>query len=379
MSYKYFKILRFVFYPLYLISFIVPRKKCIWLFGAHQNRYAENSKALYEYVSTHSEKIQAVWITDDKDLCKDLSSRGFLAYRRWSLKGLFYSLSAKYYFYNVYSDDINFYTSGGVTLVNLWHGIPLKQIEFDIKKGPLRKMFNSRISFVYAFFKPYIFHNPNFVLSTSSLVSSLLSSAFRVSPNQCLEFGYPRCDTLFSNIYSKIDVKSKTIVYIPTWRSEDKNFLATAIKDFILLNEQLKKNNYKLIIKLHPNTKEVYENYSCISFYSEKMDVNELLKSSDFLMTDYSSVYFDYLHLDREIIFYAFDYEKYLKEDRELYFNYEEVTPGEKVYTFESLVKLLDNLEDLDYKKERKKIYDDFWKDSDGNASKRVYDYFKAL
>ena len=196
------KILRFVFYPLYglsfLLSYIWARDKSIWVFGAHQNRFAENSMALFNFASMKDDGVTCIWITGDKKLCQEIRSDGKKAYVRWSIKGLYFSLRANVYFYNLYSDDINFYTSGNAVMVNLWHGIPLKKIEFDIKKGAQSRMFNSFLSPLYRIFKPYIFRDPDYVLSTSGNISQLFSSAFRVGLSQCLALGYPRCDTFFS-------------------------------------------------------------------------------------------------------------------------------------------------------------------------------------
>jgi len=374
---KIIKALRFVFYPLYIISFFIKREKSIWVFGAHQNRFCENSRALYEYANKSNDNIKVIWITGDKNLLYELQSKKYLSYHRWSIKGLYFSLKAKYYFYNVYSDDINFYTAGNAILVNLWHGIPLKQIEFDIKKGPLKKIFNSNYSFIYRFFKPYLFRSPNYVLSTSNKVSKIFSSSLKVSVENCLELGYPRTD-IFYKVESSLE-KEKTIIYMPTWRSLKSNILFQAIEDFDKLNRVLEKKQLKFLIKLHPNESMTYKNYSNIEFIDSKVDIYDLLPLSDYLITDYSSVYFDYLLLDKEIIFYPFDLKEYLKKDRDFYFDYEENTPGKKVYNYNELLLCLSNIEHLDFKEKREKIRNSFFIYQDGNASKRVYDYFKGL
>ena len=372
--YKLLKALRFFLYPLYLFSYFIPRDKNIWLFGAHQNRYAENSKALFIYCSLHVNDIKPIWISGDKVLCEALHVEGFRAYYRWGFKGIYYSLKAQYYFYNVYSDDINFYTSANATLINLWHGIALKHIEFDIKKGPLSCMFNSKLSGVYAFFKPYIFRNPDYLLSPSSKVSKTLASAFRIKASQCLELGFPRCDVLFKE---EVRNEEKVILYMPTWRSYKEDFFSEAMPDLEKLNAVLIESDVKMQIKLHPNSFVKKQNFSHILFLDEKSDVYDVLAQSDYLITDYSSIYFDYLLLDKEIIFYAFDYDEYMSEDREMYYCFDEVTPGEKVYDFESLLDTIKKLSSLEYSSERKKIRDEFWLYQDASASKRICTYVK--
>lgn len=390
------KIFRFLLYPLYAISFLVPKKKHIWVFGSHHNRFSENTKALFIYVSKNNKNIEAIWISGDKELLQNLKIQGYKAFYRWSIQGLVTTLKAKYYFYNVYSDDINFYTSGNTTLVNLWHGIPLKKIEFDDKDGVLNKQFNSSYSFLYAFFKPYIFIRPDYILSSSQIVSQKLASAFRVTTDKCLEFSYPRTDLFFnkelSNPLSEENLlelnnkilnlkksQEKIIFYVPTWRSDKENFIHLAIPDFKQLNTILKSVNTSLFIKLHPNDICSTHNFSNIMFIDSQIDINELLPHSDYLITDYSSVYFDYLLLDKEIIFYPFDLSSYTNKERKFYFNYEDVTPGVTVYNFEKLLETLLNLKNLDYKNERDKLKNKLWRYQDKNASQRISEYFQTM
>lgn len=123
-------------------------------------------------------------------------------------------------------------------------------------------------------------------------------------------------------------------------------------------------------------TNQREETYSNILFIKPFEDIYPLLPVSDYLITDYSSIYFDYLLLNKEIIFYPFDYTEYVNEDRKLYFDYDEITPGEKVYTFEKLLDTLSILNNLDFSKEREQIKNKFWRFQDGDSSSRIYEYF---
>ncbi len=384
-----FKAFRFILFPLYLISFLIPKKEDIWVFGSHQNRFCENSKELFLYMSKNHKNVQSIWITGDKELSNKIANQGYVSLHRWSPKGLYFSLRAKNYFYNVYSDDVNFYTSGNATLVNLWHGIPLKHIEFDIKKGPLQKIFNSPLSLIYAFFKPYLFKNPHYVLSTSKTVSKIFSSAFRIKESQCLEFGYPRTDIFYradanqneTPLYKRLkNLKTREshtlIIYMPTWRSKNANFLQEALPDLKRLNDALASNAQTLVIKLHPNDLMRQKELSNILFVNPKTDIYPLMELSDALITDYSSIYFDYLLLNKEIIFYPFDLQSYLSQDREFYFDYNEKTPGIKVRKFSELLDTLSNIKSLNFEQERTKIRDEFWTYQDADAAKRVSQYF---
>ena len=371
---KLFKALRFVLFPLYYISGFIKRESTLWLFGAHQNRFCENTKAFFIYTHLQNSVITPIWISGDKSLVRTLKKEGYRAYCRWSLRGVYLSLKAGYYFYNVYIDDCNFYTSKGAKLVNLWHGIPLKKIENDVKSGPLHVMFNSTYFWLYQILKPYIFIKPDFILSTSPIMSESMASAFLVSKTQCLELGNPRLDRLYES--RKKREKIARIIYLPTWRSAKFSLLQEAFGDINRLNSVLEVNNLHLDIKLHPNDMTTLCTYSHITLIDSKVDIYDIIAQYDLLITDYSSIYFDFLWLDREIVFYPFDYEKYVSEDRELYYAYEKVTPGKKVYDFEAFLRVIDNLSSLDYKNERKEIREQFFSHYDAKASRRLYDFF---
>lgn len=229
---------------------------------------------------------------------------------------------------------------------------------------------------MYNFFKPFLFTKPNYVLSTSAITSNIFASAFRISKDKCIELGYPRCDIFYNNAFIAENETHKIITYMPTWRLDNKNFLDSALPDFEILNNVLRKNDLLLYIKLHPNTETINKKYTNIFFMNSQREIYDFLPSSDVLITDYSSIYFDYLLLDREIIFYPFDYEEYINNDRNLYFDYDTLTPGKTIYQFKQLLEVLNNLENLNYSTERKRLKDTLWKYQDGNASQRIFDYF---
>lgn len=351
------------------LSYLTPRNKSIWLFGSSRNCFNDNSKYLYIYILEKHPNIRAVWISHNKKHAKYLkNSFNIYAYYKWSIKGIYYSLTGKYYFYNYYISDINTWTYGRATKINLWHGIPIKKIEFDINKGPLSHIFNNSLKSKISYFNHYV--KPNFILSTSKLISSLFASAFRVEQKKCLEYGYPRNDILtvpdqvvFNHIM-KYEPKTtlllinsmkkfdKTFVYMPTWRDNDIDFIEAANIDFISLNALLSSKNYLLILKLHSNTNLPIDlaKYPNIVLFNSKADIYPVLPYTDALITDYSSICFDYKLMNKPVVFYCFDKDDYTK-NRELYFVYDEVIKDELVATdFNSLLNILRNDKSLIYR-----------------------------
>lgn len=340
--------------PVYWLSFLFPRNKRIWLFGStFGKRFADNPKYLYLYMSQHKNNtgIRPVWISHNKDIVEFLNKNGYEAYYYHSLKGIFFSLRGKVYLFDNYSKDINFWQSGGALKVNMWHGIPLKKIQADNIFDKFRHPEN-----LYGKFKNFPRNlsdeKPHhYILTTSEFLKNIFSSAFRT--NNVLTSGYPRNDILIShninNLLSQTEKQqialikkftsqkpeNKMVLYMPTFRESEIDFFNVInIKTF---GEFLEKNNILFCVKLHPKSKleELFKKITTnnILVIDASSDPYAFLSLSGMLVTDYSSIYFDYLLLNRPVLFFNYDMDKYLNNSRELYFNYNEFTPGEKAET----------------------------------------------
>ena len=110
-------------------------------------------------------------------------------------------------------------------------------------------------------------------------------------------------------------------------------------------------------------------------------DIYPVLKYSDALITDYSSIYFDYLLLDKPIIYYPIDLEEYQKKCRGFYRPYEELTAGVKAYNEQELINAIQDVINGvdDYKEERKVLRDKIFKYQDGRNCERVVEWIKNL
>lgn len=349
----------FILRILLLISYIVPKNKNIWLFGSFGGSFNDNAKYLFLHICENHPEIKAIWISNNKNTVKFLQDKNFNSYYKWSIKGLFYSFIGKVYFYNAYISDINTWTHGNAVKVNLWHGTPMKKIEFDISRGTISHIFNNSIK--SKFFYPNQYTKADYILSTSKKVSEIFSSAFRLDISQCLEFGYPRNDILtyqknkvidFIKKYepassfklvNTLEKYEKIYVYMPTWRDDGSDFIKESKIDFEVLNKVLAEKNYCLILKLHNNTKLPIDlnDFENIILFDNKADIYPLLPFTHTLITDYSSIYFDYKLMDKEVVFFCFDKDEYIK-DREMYFDYNEIIKYELVAnSFEKLISVI--------------------------------------
>ncbi|TYG33823.1 hypothetical protein FW755_01315 [Lonepinella koalarum] len=334
-------------YPLYFISMFIPRNSNIWVFGSF-GIFNDNSRYLYEYVTNTDTQIRAIWISKNKSSVEEARKIGE-AYMTYSFKGLYYSLIAKVYIFSAYTSEINFFTSANAIRVNLWHGIPLKKIEFDITTPPLVNLFRNASVF-RKIVSPATQVKYDLVLSPTQYIADYsFKSAFRISDKNIVIAQYPRvthlqqCEPL-----GEYGIYNKVFLYAPTWRDDGRDFFKQSKLDFQELNDLMLKMNSIFLVKLHSATKITLDvsQFSNIKLVNNMLDPIRLMKTADCLITDYSSIYLDYLVLNRPIIHFCFDLDDYLR-NREMYFDYESAVCGSVVRDFEELMQNLNHIENI--------------------------------
>ena len=162
----------------------------------------------------------------------------------------------------------------------------------------------------------------------------------------------------------KLQKYKKTYIYMPTWRNDGRDFIEQAGINWQRLNDIMKEKNELFILKLHPFTEldiDSVAKYSNIMLYPKDSDVYTVLPFIDCLITDYSSIYTDFLMMNKEIILFVFDYEDYVKKSYEL-FEYDKYFVGKKTYTFNQLLQTIKNEEDCHVPKEDyDRLMEFFW------------------
>ena len=395
-------LLRIALYPLtrtfYGICSLIPRSSKTWIFGSYSNGFADNAKYLFTYVTDTRPDIRAIWISGNPTTIEAVRRGGGKSYHRWSLAGVYYSVIGKIWYINSYVSDINYFTSNGASVFNLWHGIPLKKIEYDIERGPLRELFHTKSQIVRKVLTPATFRTPDYVLSTSTYISqSRFAPAFRVSADRCPVLGYPRIAPFFwSEDFFTAWIKRwgtqrqlesikagkcyrRRVVYMPTWRDNNVDFLGPDHLDPARLNESLLQSDSILYLKLHFSTPkavlEKFRGYSNLYILESDEDIYPLLKHVDLLITDYSSVYFDYLLLDKEVCFYAFDLDEYANDVRGFYADYREQARGFIATSQAELLAYLADQDHISFAESRGELTKQLHDYVDGNAAERIISY----
>lgn len=383
-----------VCYLIYPLSFLVPRSKKVWIFGSYRGAFNDNSKYMFLYAAEHYQQAQIAWISTSKETVNHVRKLGLPAYFVGSFRGVWLALRAGYWFVNDNTSDILFCLSGGTTIVNLWHGVPMKCIEFGITKGELAKRYVNH-EFWDCFYHPASFIRPDWMVSTTDFFDEIFSTSFRIRKNQCMQVGCPRSRMLvlpkddvrqfierYESDYTKallqrIAQYNKVFVYMPTWRDSQRECFANGF-NLEAFNECLKQQNAYALMKPHANTIiDKHQKYSNIEFIDGNVDMYTILPFTDVLITDYSSVMYDYILMpEKKIILFHYDYEEYVQE-REFIFPVDENVVGRRVYTFAELLSVMaDSNFEVDAA-ERERIMAKFW----GNTMTKdvCYEIFKHL
>ncbi|MFH1825938.1 MAG: CDP-glycerol glycerophosphotransferase family protein [bacterium] len=349
----------------------MAKTKQIWVFGAWLGlRYADNPKYMFEYVNANCPEVRAVWITRKFALVQEIRRLGYECYYAFDPRAIYLYRKANLAFISHAKDWdlVPYFSSKKIKFVQLYHGLPLKMIELDESPQQIGKK---------DFAKEFAL-----IIATSKETRKVFSSAYRVPESMVKITGYPRTDIMLSGNQK---AKGKGLVkgiYVPTFRGqlgqktevfERFGFSAAEVDRFLAAR------GVQLDLHFHPANQppervladlEQAKNIKIIN----PPDLSRHLSEYDFMISDYSGIYFDYLLLNRPVIFAPFDYNKYVGKDKKLYYKYDEITAGPKAYSWDEVLKFIGQIvqgQDS-YAEARKAICERFHHYRDGKSCERV-------
>ena len=318
----------------WIVANLIPKQKnLILLTGSTHSRYNESSRYLYEYILLNYSSLQPIWMTDSKTVYAFLLEKKMPVVYHRSIKGAFCYLRAGVVIGtgSIYPKLYEFVGKKTIKIC-LWHGVGPRStnaVDNEVNDNPLVK------SALHNLKKLHLFDVFNF---TSEFTATTIGKLqFIIPKNKRFILGYPRCDHLmqkekmdsrldekkfFSSMFPKINPKSKTILYSPTWRANDRkqSLPVNLLSGFNLIkfDQWLTENNLYLLISVHP----LVEHEACIrdchriKYISDDplLDINQVLPEIDLLLTDYSSIATDFILLDRPVIYIMPDYDFFLLE-----------------------------------------------------------------
>lgn len=363
---------------------IIPIKNNYIVFESfHGKQFSDNPKALYEYISqNYPEKYTLIWSVDRRYKENFNNKTNLNTVTRLTPKWCYYMAVSKYWIINARL-PLWLPKREETVYLQTWHGTPLKKLGLDIEqvKMPGTTTENYKKNFIESSSKW------DYLISPNAYSTEIFQRAFGFN-GEILELGYPRNDLLITNntpeyinyIKKELNIPTdkKVILYAPTWRDDDfyakGNYRFRLPFDLDLMQKTLG-NEYVIILRMHYliASKLDVSNYEGFLYdFSLYEDIRSLYLISDLLITDYSSVFFDFASLKRPIIFYMYDLDKYKNILRGFYIRDLNELPGPIVRNNDEL---LDCVLSIDYNVfNYPSFYDKFCSLEDGHSSRQVYE-----
>lgn len=336
----------------------------------------DNPYAIYQYLKqNYPERYRTIWFVKKGLDFGNVDPNDIVYYRTWKY---FYHLSTAHIWIRSHSVGSMLKKRKDQIYIQTWHGGgAFKKCGYDVSDAKER---------------PPVDHVKewDYFIATDPYNASMIKTSCGYNKNVKI-LGLPRSDvivnatasdieTLRKKIIPQIEKNKKIILYAPTFRENE-----LENKKVNLPIQQLSScDEYVILVRLHPYVRsyldlnDLADNMINVSQYP---NVQDLLLISDCLITDYSSIIFDYSILERPIIFYTYDYEDYMQERSGFYLDYETDLPGIRIDT---QAKLLKNLLDYEHlcqncEKQLRNFNEKYNKLNDGSVCERVVEFIQSL
>ncbi|WP_083369931.1 MULTISPECIES: CDP-glycerol glycerophosphotransferase family protein [unclassified Pseudomonas] len=350
----------------YPLTLVVPRDAfSVLVLGREHGKFLDNAKHCFCYLQDNAAGWRCAFLTESNATASMLQRQGIDVLRYPSWPAFIRLLRTGI----LVVDSMDYGEHGriglirGARVIQLWHGAPLKEIELDLHHRRLARLSPLKRWLVIVY-KSVLgrYRRTDLLVSTSEYFTE---QAFRRSfhAKSILALGYPRNDAMLDpqrqsgglvncnvdvvarqRIHAHRESGGKVIAYMPTFRKNKISPFETGHMDLQRLSIFCERVGVLFVLKLHPLMHGRYrmENSPFLVNIDPDSDIYPLLASVDILITDYSSIYFDFLLLNRPVVFYPYDLDEYLRDDRSLLFSYPEMTPGAHAHTFDDLLACLE-------------------------------------
>ena len=380
------KLIRLLYKMLY--RFVSVDDKQVIFISFHGRGYSDNPRAIYEAMiqDPRWQGYRFIWFIKHHKK-KGLQIPGAEIKEYFSFSYFYHLSKAKFWVVNC---KLPLYICKKPEQVYLqtWHGTPLKRLAHDIDVAEDTTFYRSAVSYEQMCHSYDVdVARYNYMISPNAFCTEVFPHAFGIDPQRLVETGYPRNDFIVNATQEQIlsiknrlqlPMDKKIILYAPTWR--DNSYVSAGytfeLKADFRLWKKILGEDFIVLFKPHYLIINKYQDDPSLKGFLYSIpaaaEINELYVISDILITDYSSVFFDYAILKRPMYFYMYDLENYASDLRGFYLDITKDLPG-KIYRSEE--KLCQHIHAGVY--DRSKL-DDFSKRfnnlDDGHASKRVLD-----
>jgi CDP-glycerol glycerophosphotransferase (TagB/SpsB family) len=388
---KFFLLNKLLGSAIKFISMIIPKDKDMIVFGAFMGRgYGDNSAYLFDYCNNNKKGVyKYIWLSDDNEIVDSIRVvQNRTAYLKRSLRGFWVSLRANLFVTSHGIQDVLFYSAinGRTPELFLHHGIPIRGASGKALTNDVYK--DNRLNSICK------------MIATSEWGGEQQQKNFPINSSKILVTGYPRNDIFFkdNSIYKQkikkdIGIEGHTVLYAPTWRKWGKTeFFPFEDFDLKVLVSYLRDSKTTIVIHPHfvdlrrSNKEDLLRNVEwckdVIKVITKKdcSDIQSLMLVSDILITDYSSIFYDFLLLDRPIFFFPYDLSDYSEKMGDFLTDYHNGTPGVKIYSQVDFIGHLAKvrISGSSYKAERQELCRKAHRFSDGKSSERIFNFLTS-
>ena len=353
------------------------------LFSCFNGRqYADSTRAIHEELARRAPDLEQLWVVADgqvelPDTVKAVRYNG----REWHE-----ALAACTHIVTNHRFGDWFQRHPDQTVLQTWHGTPLKKIGRDVKEvhfahAPgMRKALQSAAMPAIPEWTHLISPNP--------FSTEIMRRAFAFK-GEIIEAGYPRNDLLYSpdaeaigaEVRARVGVPpgKRVVLYAPTWRDDQFYGRGRYKLDWRIDLDRFRQvlgDDHVLLVRLHPNIVDGAPPDDLVRDVSAYPDITELYLAADVLVSDYSSVMFDFANTRKPQLFFTYDLAHYRDTLRGFYFDFEAEAPGPLLKTSAQLIAALRDIEDVtaSYKAAYDAFCDRFCSLEDGKAAARVVD-----
>ncbi|MBC6458762.1 bifunctional glycosyltransferase family 2 protein/CDP-glycerol:glycerophosphate glycerophosphotransferase [Actinomadura sp. HBU206391] len=360
-------------------------KDAVMYISYNGKQFSDSPRAIHTELMSRGSTLEQLWEVNDAQTEVPGTVR---AIRRRGAEWYDALASSRYIVSNVRMPEF-FKRRPDQILIQAWHGTPLKKVGRDVKE----------VHFSYApgmatVKKKETKSEPKLaewshLISPNRFSTEILGRAFKGSYEEILEVGFPRNDILYSPDADKIvaEVRARigipdgkrVILYGPTWRDDQYYGRGRYKFDLQLDLDEAKRrlgDDHVLLIRPHSNVVDAVPGAGDGFVYDVAAypDVNDLFLIADVLITDYSSLMFDYANTGRPMLFFTYDLEHYRDTLRGFYIDFEKESPGPLLRTSEEVIDALVNIDQVakDYQEAYDRFAERFCDLDDGRAAARV-------
>lgn len=402
------KLKNVVAFALYWKNTFVKKDPALWVFsGFNKKGYMDNSKYFYEYVLEHHPEIKAVWLTLDQEVFDQLSEaqKPVVMMRTRACRKLVSRAAIGVTDHFRMSDyDAFSGLNDRLKIVQLWHGVGLKSIG-DLKNtnvpgvmfcddilpqpedtGGVR--FLKKLKYVRHAYYRELFERYFMLVCPGQERVDQIAKPWHISEERCFFSGHPRNLPLHQAAKRP---HGNDILYAPTYRWDvqgEKQLIRQIEEAGERIQEVMARVDGTLVIRLHPHTWRNYsgrlgqleDKFNRISIDREP-DVYPTLANYAVVISDYSSIAYDFILLDRPVVFFNYDFDDFTRREVGLNYDYDQYSPGAQTKTWQETLEAVEAYLAAPEKDGawRQKVRDEFYDMSvnDENNSQRIVDEIK--